>query len=148
MAECKVHPHNGLCIECGGSPRHGTATCGDEPKSKDGIDHTPLPDHDDVRIHTKTVVVSAAIRCAKIDTVFCGVRHGDGFMISQMKAVVNADGGNWHDVLGFQEQGFVDNRYNFLTREEAMKVAKEAGQTICIRGCGGSTTTLYSEGLY
>jgi len=100
------------------------------------------------RIHTKRVVVCAAIRCEKIDTIFCGVRHGDGLMIGQMKTIVDLDGGDWHDVLGFQEQGFVDNKYNFLTREEAMIVAKEAGQTICVRGCGGSDTTLFSEGLY
>lgn len=103
----------------------------------------------------KLVVVAAANRCEKIDTIFVGVRHGDSLMIAQMTAVVGAVTGNenhtseeWHGVLGFQEQGFVDNKYNFLTREEAMVVARNAGQEICIEGCGGSTEILYSEGLW
>lgn len=103
----------------------------------------------------KLVVVAAANRCAKIDTIFVGVRHGDSLMIAQMTAVVKGVTANedytteeWHGVLGIQEQGFVDNRYNFLTREEAMVVARDAGQEICLDGCGGSTTTLYSEGLW
>jgi len=46
-------------------------------------------------------------------------------------------------------QGFIDQWGVFMCREEAMQVAKDAGQAIDIeRGCGGSTTVLYSEGLY
>lgn len=47
------------------------------------------------------------------------------------------------------EQGFIDNRGNFLTRTEAWKIAEAAGQII--RRCGGDTIdggTLYSENLY
>jgi len=45
-------------------------------------------------------------------------------------------------------QGFIDQFGDFLTREEAMIVAKNAGQKINWRGCGNSVTILYSEGLY
>ncbi len=50
---------------------------------------------------------------------------------------------------GEWEQGFMDNKYNFLTRQEDWKVAMEAGQII--RRCGGDESkggTLYSENLY
>jgi hypothetical protein len=43
-------------------------------------------------------------------------------------------------------QGFIDNRGNFLTREEALVIAREAGQIR--RRCGGDEHALYSENLY
>jgi hypothetical protein len=46
------------------------------------------------------------------------------------------------------EEGFIDQFGDFLTREEAMRIARRAGQKINVKGCGGSTTTLFSEGLY
>lgn len=53
------------------------------------------------------------------------------------------------DTGGPGAQGFVDNEGNFLTREEAWKVAERCGQII--RRCGGDTAnggTLYSENLW
>jgi hypothetical protein len=47
------------------------------------------------------------------------------------------------------EQGFIDNKGNFLSRKEAYIVAKNAGQVI--RRCGGDDTDggiLHSENLY
>jgi len=44
------------------------------------------------------------------------------------------------------EQGFVDQHGEFMTREEAHKVAIEAGQII--RRCGGDEERLFSENLY
>jgi hypothetical protein len=49
----------------------------------------------------------------------------------------------------YREQGFVDNKGNFLSRKEAFVVAKNAGQLI--RRCGGDDAQggiLYSENLY
>lgn len=43
-------------------------------------------------------------------------------------------------------QGFVDQKGNFLTREEAFDVALEQNQII--QRCGGDYKTLYSENLY
>ena len=43
------------------------------------------------------------------------------------------------------EQGFVSNLGNFLTREEAWKVAEAAGQ---IKQQSGGNGTLYSEDIY
>lgn len=44
------------------------------------------------------------------------------------------------------EQGFIDQRGEFMTREEAWTVAEAAGQIL--RRCGGDGTKLYSENLY
>jgi len=46
------------------------------------------------------------------------------------------------------EQGFINQFGEFLSREDAMIIAKKAGQKINKRGCGGSETILFSEGLY
>lgn len=43
-------------------------------------------------------------------------------------------------------QGFLDQHGEFMTREEAHKVATEAGQII--RRCGGDDGRLFSENLY
>lgn len=53
------------------------------------------------------------------EVILCGARHGDVFI--QLEA------------LGFKkykeiEQGFIDHKNNFLTREEAFEHAKMCGQ--------------------
>lgn len=49
----------------------------------------------------------------------------------------------------FSEQGFIDQRGVFLTRQEAWKVAEAAGQIIRrVGGDGAHGGTLYSENLY
>ena len=69
----------------------------------------------------------------------CSARHNDPRMHLQ-KALV---GGEWDD----EEQGFVDQWGVFLTREDAWRVAKAAGQLI--REVGGNNLgRLYSENLY
>jgi hypothetical protein len=78
----------------------------------------------------------------KDGTVICSVRHFDTFVHSSLR---NLDSTK----LDVAEQGFVDNKFNFLSRQEACKVAEEAGQIIY--RCGGDTSeggTLYSENLY
>lgn len=69
-----------------------------------------------------------------------GPRHFDATMLDQYRR------------LGLKKtedqcvQGFVDQWGNFMTREEAHKVASEQGQ---IRNrCGGDEGRLFSENLY
>jgi hypothetical protein len=86
------------------------------------------------------VVVCAAIRNGGYE-VICGPRHWD----STMRVAVALSGGQWKSA----EQGFVDQFGQFMTRQEAWKVAEAAGQ-ICYRVGGDERDggTLYSENLY
>jgi hypothetical protein len=76
--------------------------------------------------------------------ILLGARHWDAYMRDQFFERKASDATS-HDF----EQGFIDNRGNFLTRTEAWKIAEVAGQIIS--RCGGDTTnggTLFSENLY
>jgi hypothetical protein len=70
----------------------------------------------------KRVIVCAAVKID--DMIFCGVRHWDKLMKETIE--------NAYDLSKVDKsrmtQGFIDNRYNFLTREEAWKVAQKTGQ--------------------
>jgi hypothetical protein len=82
-------------------------------------------------------VVCAAMR-NRAGKIVCGARHYDKIMHEQIKHARDA----W---LGC-EQGFIDQYGTFLTREEALRIAREQGQ---IRArCGGDELRLYSENLY
>lgn len=90
-------------------------------------------------------IVCSAMRFSS-GLVIPSVRHYDPLTHGLLGAL------NAHDT---SEQGFVDNKFNFLTREEAWPVAVNAGQII--RRCGGDTVypelgspygRLYSENLY
>jgi hypothetical protein len=59
-----------------------------------------------------------------------------------MRQQVEAAGGNWRDA----DQGFIDQRGNYLSREEALVIAKEQNQIL--RRCGGDHRELFSENLY
>jgi len=88
------------------------------------------------------VIVCAAMRDTKTGKVICSVRHWDE--LSRQRFNSQEEAMDFDD-----EQGFVDNKYQFLTRTEAWKVAEAAGQIK--RRCGGDTAdggTLYSENLY
>ena len=88
------------------------------------------------------VIVCAAMRDTETGKVICSVRHWDE--LSRQRFNSQEEAMDFDD-----EQGFVDNKYQFLTRTEAWKVAEAAGQIK--RRCGGDTTdggTLYSENLY
>ncbi len=80
-------------------------------------------------------VVCAANRNTVTGEIILGIRHWDNFMHSLIK-----------DKQYQYEQGFVDQRGVFLTREEAWAVAVEANQII--RRVGGDDGVLYSENLY
>lgn len=87
----------------------------------------------------QSVVVCAANRYG--DLIIPSARHHDKLMNKIIMAIGELSKLD-------SEQGFINQFGEFLTREEAMIVAKEAGQKINIRGCGGSNVTLFSEGLY
>ncbi len=85
------------------------------------------------------VVVCAAIR-NRDGLVICSARHYDRTMRIQIKNSI----GDWR--LEYIEQGFIDQFGLFLTREEALLVANDAGQIV--RRVGGDKKGLFSENLY
>ena len=84
-------------------------------------------------------VVCAAIRNNDGD-IICGPRHFDKIMHRLISA------SRKRDAWKMAEQGFVDQRGDWLTREEALHIALANGQII--RRCGGDDHELFSENLY
>ena len=80
-------------------------------------------------------VVCAAVR-GDDGKVFLGARHGHAL---ERYREARPDGAD-------PEQGFVDQKETFLTREEAREIAVNAGQVT--HRCGGDDLRLYSENLY
>ena len=77
------------------------------------------------------------------DTIVTGVRHYDKLMRGQIDVI---DEYYWSRKVS-EVQGFVDNKGNFLDREQAFLVAQDASQIIHI--CGNpSSKELFSENLY
>jgi hypothetical protein len=76
------------------------------------------------------------------ELVICGVRHYDPLMHSQIKTI---EPSLWARKVS-EVQGFVNNKYEFLTREEAWIIAEAENQII--RRCGGDGVKLFSENLY
>lgn len=68
-------------------------------------------------------IVAAAIQL-KDGRVICGVRHFDKIMRMSLPATVEEAG----PILVGHEEGFVTNRYEFVDRNEAWKIAVKAGQ--------------------
>ena len=86
----------------------------------------------------KLVVCAAMIM--KDGLVVTGVRH---FSPDMRLILHRVYGDKYH--LQVKDQGFVDNKGEFLSREDAWKAADLAGQ---IRKEVSSPGTLYSENLY
>ncbi len=87
-------------------------------------------------------VVAAACRDNVTKVVVVSARHYDGAM---RNAIAGLRAWNKGEV----EQGFIDQRGEFLTRREAWAVAEAAGQIV--RRVGGDTIgggNLFSENLY
>lgn len=84
-------------------------------------------------------IVCAALRSDDGD-IICGPRHYDYVMRKQIRA---EHVGKWTTA----EQGFIDQRGNFLNRQEAFHIALTADQ---FKGPMTDTSTgiLYSEHLY
>ena len=88
------------------------------------------------------LVVCAAMRNRASGLVICGARHFD----RHMHAAINGSYLPWRRRKQHWEQGFIDNMGVFMTREEALAVARAAGQIR--RRCGGEDYRLYLENLY
>lgn len=91
-------------------------------------------------------VVCAAIR-ASDGALLLGIRHYSADMHAQIGA--RMDGQKFlrrHD----EDQGFVDQHGEYMSREEAYIVATNAGQLRYPENCGTGLDgrKLYSEGLY
>lgn len=85
------------------------------------------------------MIVCASHRYA-CGSIIAGVRHYDNVIRRQA---------NKQNLWTPAEQGFLDNRGEFLTRTEAWKVAEAAGQiTRRVGGDKADGGTLYSENLY
>lgn len=98
-----------------------------------------LPAHDAWQLR----VVAAANRYGEV--VVVADRHHSKFMNSQLKILKEAGVINSTHT---REQGFIDNKGNFLTREEACIVAREAGQINQVRLKNTPFRKLFSEDLY
>lgn len=88
------------------------------------------------------LVVCAANRNRTTGLIICGARHFDEIMHKQMEARPAEERDDWRE----SEEGFIDQSGNFLTREEAHKVATASGQIRRRVGC--DERALYSENLY
>jgi hypothetical protein len=94
---------------------------------------------DGTKIEVRQRVVCAAIR--KEGRIICGPRHFDSIMHATMTSS-ERETKFWIDA----DQGFVDQRGNYLSRTEAHGVAVSRGQVI--RWVGGDDIELFSENLY
>lgn len=94
------------------------------------------------------LIVCAANRHNKSGRIILGARHWDHQMRSQVLPDYDLAlvGKKDHSLFLNWEEGFIDQKLNFLTREEAYVIAKENNQ-IRFR-CGGDEGVLYSENLY
>ena len=95
---------------------------------------------------TQRRVVCAAIRAAD-GSLLLGIRHYSPDMHTQIAA--RMDGHKFKHRTG-EDQGFVDQHGNWLTREEAYTVAAFVNQIVRPEACGKGLNgpKLYSEGLY
>jgi hypothetical protein len=83
------------------------------------------------------IVVWAALRNSE-NEIILGVRHFDSYMQQR----IFRSGKDWSKA----EQGFYDNKGEFLTREEAWIVAEKSNQII--RRVGGDGKRLFSENCW
>ena len=95
----------------------------------------------DAQQEPKRRVVCAALLFPD-GTIVCGPRHFDETMRRLIKRALL----DIHADHGACEQGFVDQRGEYMSRQIAWTVAEEAGQII--RRVGGDGHALYSENLY
>ena len=77
-----------------------------------------------------------------VDTIICGLRHGDCFKTIRLLNLVHKRE---------EIQGFINHKGEFLDRKEALKHANECGQLTATHRCYQKTNNLkelYSEDLY
>ncbi len=105
------------------------------------------------RINLERRVVCAANRNKNGDMIL-GARHWDGVMQQAYRIYMNQldfDEKEVKDLTDFKEQGFINTWGEFLTRNQAWKVAEHNNQII--NRVGGDTSDkgvgkLFSENLY
>ena len=89
-------------------------------------------------------LVNRRVVCAallnKDGRIVCGPRHFDQTMMVQIKDRPGVD--SWRDA----DQGFIDQRGVYLTREEAWEIAERENQIL--RRVGSDVPCLFSENLY
>lgn len=91
-------------------------------------------------------VVCAAMRLPGTEKVIASPRHWDDVARAQVRVLPPLDHATWRD---HAEQGFIDQRGQFMNRQQAWLVAVAAGQIL--RRVGGDSAnggTLYSENIY
>ncbi|WES09935.1 hypothetical protein [Salmonella phage SWJM-01] len=88
-------------------------------------------------------VVAAANKYG--DVIVVSARHHDKLMNTQLKRLKEA---GIIETTHTREQGFIDNYGQWMSREEAAVVAREAGQTNQVRLKNTPFKELFSEDLY
>lgn len=107
---------------------------------KAGETYTYIKNLQDTGWEIKPERVVCAANRFKDGAVVLGVRHGCEIMMLTAKAM-------GYDNLLHTEQGFYTNWQRFVTRQEAMKIAKEQDQWLYKDGTHNDDV-LYSECLY
>lgn len=97
----------------------------------------PSPDYKEANER----VVCAACRDDR-GIIVTGARHLDSVMRNQIHFITDTPTDFTHP----DNQGFINQWGQWLSREEAHVIATKRGQII--RRCGGDEKTLYSENLY
>lgn len=111
-------------------------------KPNEVVDDTHVPLYSP-EIGWERRIVAAANRYGEVLVI--SARHHDKLMNQQLRLLKeNGILGNTHT----QDQGFIDNEGTFLSREEALVVAKAAGQINQFRKKTFPETKLFSEDLY
>jgi hypothetical protein len=91
-------------------------------------------------------IVASACRHPIFDILLISPRHWDRRMHGLSNALDSSIPLIYNVAL--YSEGFVDQYGDYHNRIDALKIAVEAKQKISERGCGGSKTMLYSEGLW
>jgi len=90
-------------------------------------------------------IVSAANKNKQTGDLLIGVRHWDESMRNQCKILMSIEKAT--NMSSEWDQGFITNKYRYVSREEAYDIAEREGQII--RECGNpSQRVLYTEHLY
>ena len=95
--------------------------------------------------YVRKIVCAANKHTVFNDVFLVGIRHWESQMRKQFERLCKLYPANMHPTDFVQ--GFFDNDGNFLTRKEAYKVARKAGQ-IKRKAGGYDGVELYSEDLY
>ena len=90
----------------------------------------------------RDLIVCAAIKNRETGEIIISIRHFDKFAHQQIAR--HDDFESWKRA----EQGFVNQRGEFLNREEALEIAKREKQIRRQVGGGENNSGLFSENLY